>query len=94
MARLTRPEPSTRPQQMTVGLAVTLEEDQGMASEEREWTLGGKKHRRPLSSHLDDPTSINILHSIFIPEGSVIAELRALKMATLISGNRICPSHS
>ena len=42
VARLTRPEPSTRPQQLTVGLAVTLEEDQDMASEEQEWTLRGK----------------------------------------------------
>ena len=77
MARLTRPEPGTHPQQPTVGLAVTLEEDQDMASKEWEWTLGSKKHRSPLSSHLEDPTSINILHSIFIPEGSVIGRIMA-----------------
>ena len=54
VARLTRPEPGTHPQQLTGGLAVTLEEDQDMASAEQEWMLGGKKHRSPLSSHLDD----------------------------------------
>lgn len=71
MARLTRPEPGTHPQQLTGGLAVTLEEDQDMASAEQEWMLGGKKHRSPLSSHLDDPASINILHFMLISEGEV-----------------------
>lgn len=75
MARLTKPESGAHLQQLTGGLAVILEEDQDMVSEGWEWMLGGKNYRSPFSSHLDYPTSISFLHSVLVPEGSIVGRI-------------------
>ena len=72
MATLTRPDPGAHPQP---GGART--------TKIWEWMLGGKKHRSPLSSHLDYPSAINILLPMLIPAGGLIGRTMAPQAAHL-----------